>query len=100
MASEGRLRAARAGGLAISQDREHMAALGRRGGQTVSRDRAYMAEIGARGGARRRLATNAACGNCGRPRAAVAYISKGRCPACYLWRRTHGAERPATRWGG
>jgi general stress protein YciG len=35
---------------AVSQDRGHMAEIGRRGGERVSQDRAYMAEIGRRGG--------------------------------------------------
>jgi general stress protein YciG len=37
----------------VSQDREHMAAIGRRGGEAVSRDREQMAERGRMGGLRR-----------------------------------------------
>ncbi len=34
----------------MSQNREHMAEIGRRGGQAVSRNREHMAEIGRKGG--------------------------------------------------
>jgi uncharacterized protein len=43
--------AGRKGGLAVSRDRGHMAAIGSRGGQAVSRNRVHMAEIGRKGGA-------------------------------------------------
>lgn len=41
---------ARKGGLAVSRNREHMAAIGRKGGQTVSKNREHMAAIGRKGG--------------------------------------------------
>jgi general stress protein YciG len=43
--------AGRKGGMAVSQDRRHMAKIGRKGGEAVSGDRAHMAEIGRKGGA-------------------------------------------------
>jgi len=43
--------AGRKGGVAVSQDRRHMARIGRKGGEAVSGDRAHMAEIGRKGGA-------------------------------------------------
>lgn len=45
-----RSEAGRKGGVAVSQDRAHMAEIGRKGGETVSRNRAHMAEIGRKGG--------------------------------------------------
>lgn len=41
---------ARKGGIATSQDRVHMAAIGSRGGLKVSEDREHMARIGKLGG--------------------------------------------------
>jgi general stress protein YciG len=41
---------ARKGGLAVSQNRQHMAEIGRKGGQTVSKNREHMANIGRKGG--------------------------------------------------
>lgn len=38
------------GGLAISQNREHMAAIGRLGGLKISQNREHMAAIGKKGG--------------------------------------------------
>src|SRR5690242_19022955 len=43
--------AVREGGQAVSQDRAHMARIGRKGGEAVSGDRMHMAEIGRKGGA-------------------------------------------------
>ena len=43
--------AGRKGGIAVSRDRHHMAAIGRKGGEIVSGDRAHMSEIGRKGGA-------------------------------------------------
>ena len=40
----------RRGGEAVSRDREHMARIGRKGGEAVSRDRQHMATIGREGG--------------------------------------------------
>lgn len=42
--------AGRKGGLTVSRDRAHMAAIGRKGGEAVSQDRAHMAAIGRKGG--------------------------------------------------
>ena len=42
--------AGRKGGVAVSRNREHMAAIGRKGGEAVSGDREHMAQIGRRGG--------------------------------------------------
>jgi uncharacterized protein len=47
---EVRSRIGRAGGLAVSVNRDHMAEIGRRGGVTISKDRSYMARIGQKGG--------------------------------------------------
>ena len=44
------------GGDKVSQDREHMAAIGALGGATVSRDREHMARIGRMGAAAARVA--------------------------------------------
>ena len=38
------------GGKTVSQNRQHMAEIGRKGGRTVSRDRNHMAAIGRKGG--------------------------------------------------
>lgn len=46
----GHAQAGRAGGVAVSKDRSHMAAIGRKGGESVSRDRGHMALIGRKGG--------------------------------------------------
>lgn len=43
--------AGRKGGIAVSQNRDHMAEIGRKGGHAVSSDRDHMAEIGRKGGA-------------------------------------------------
>ena len=43
-------RIARQGGLTVSKDKTHMAAIGRKGGLTVSKDKKHMAEIGRKGG--------------------------------------------------
>lgn len=51
MSPEVRREVARKGGLAVSRNREHMAAIGQKGGQTVSQDREHMAAIGKKGGA-------------------------------------------------
>ncbi len=45
-----RERVAKAGGEAVSQDREHMSEIGQKGGEAVSQDREHMAEIGKKGG--------------------------------------------------
>lgn len=45
-----RERVARAGGEAVSQDREHMSEIGRKGGEAVSRNREHMSQIGKKGG--------------------------------------------------
>lgn len=45
-----RMEVARKGGMAVSRNREHMAAIGRKGGQTVSQDRQHMSNIGRKGG--------------------------------------------------
>jgi general stress protein YciG len=50
MDPETRVKIARAGGLAVSRDKGHMATIGRKGGINVSRDREYMAAIGRKGG--------------------------------------------------
>ncbi len=42
---------ARKGGIAVSQNRQHMAEIGRKGGQAVSKNREHMAKIGRKGGA-------------------------------------------------
>lgn len=42
--------AGRRGGMKVSADREHMAAIGRRGGKRVSVDRTHMSVIGRLGG--------------------------------------------------
>ena len=42
--------AGKKGGIRVSQDREHMAAIGRKGGSRVSQNREHMASIGRRGG--------------------------------------------------
>lgn len=44
---EERKRVASSGGRSVSQDRAHMAEIGRRGGTTTSKDRAHMAAISA-----------------------------------------------------
>lgn len=46
MSPEARQEVARKGGLAVSKDREHMAAIGRKGGAAVSKDREHMRRIG------------------------------------------------------
>jgi hypothetical protein len=56
--------AARKGGEAVSQNREHMASIGRKGGEAVSRNREHMAEIG-RLGAEARNAQRGRRGNGG-----------------------------------
>jgi general stress protein YciG len=43
--------AGRKGGISVSRDKSHMAAIGRKGGFAVSSDRAHMARIGRKGGA-------------------------------------------------
>ena len=50
MSIEKRREIARKGGYAISQNREHMAAIGAKGGHVVSQDREHMAKIGRTGG--------------------------------------------------
>jgi general stress protein YciG len=50
MSPENRARVTRAGGLAVSKDKDHMAEIGRKGGLAVSRDRDYMAKLGRKGG--------------------------------------------------
>lgn len=50
MSPETRIRVARAGGLKLSQNRAHMAAIGKKGGKAVSRDKEHMATIGRLGG--------------------------------------------------
>lgn len=47
---ETRERVARSGGLAVSQDKAHMAEIGKKGGQSVSKNRAFMSMIGKKGG--------------------------------------------------
>ncbi len=47
---ETRQAVARKGGMAVSQNKQHMADIGRKGGQTVSRNRDHMAAIGRKGG--------------------------------------------------
>ncbi len=46
-----RVECARRGGKAISENRDHMRAIGSLGGQVVSQDREHMRAIGRRGGA-------------------------------------------------
>lgn len=41
---------ARKGGLAVSQNREHMAKIGSKGGKSTSQNVEHMAEIGKKGG--------------------------------------------------
>ena len=36
--------------MTVSQNREHMASIGRKGGESVSKNRTHMAEIGRKGG--------------------------------------------------
>ncbi|SRR5258706_9476514 len=48
--SEQAREAGRKGGIAVSQNRDHMAQIGRKGGHAVSSDRDHMAEIGRKGG--------------------------------------------------
>lgn len=55
MSPEVRQEVARKGGLAISANKEHMAAIGRKGGQAISRDRDHMSRIGQVGGSKQRL---------------------------------------------
>lgn len=54
MNEETRTRVASLGGLAVSQDKTHMGAIGSKGGKTVSQNRAYMSELGRRGAAARK----------------------------------------------
>jgi general stress protein YciG len=42
--------AGRKGGITVSQDRAHMAAIGRKGGESVSQNREHMSSIGHKGG--------------------------------------------------
>ena len=49
MSPQNRERVARAGGLAISRDREHMRALGRKGGAVTGARLEHMREIGRKG---------------------------------------------------
>lgn len=42
--------AGRKGGIAVSRDRAHMAAIGRKGGESVSQNREHMSTIGHKGG--------------------------------------------------
>ncbi len=53
-----REQAARKGGEAVSQNREHMASIGRKGGEAVSRNREHMAEIGRLGAEARNAQRN------------------------------------------
>ena len=41
---------ARKGGMAVSENRQHMSEIGRKGGEAVSQNRNHMAEIGREGG--------------------------------------------------
>jgi general stress protein YciG len=41
---------ARKGGMAVSENRQHMSEIGRKGGEAVSQNRDHMAEIGREGG--------------------------------------------------
>lgn len=50
--------AARKGGEAVSQNRDHMASIGRKGGEAVSRNREHMAEIGRLGAEARNAQRN------------------------------------------
>lgn len=50
MSPEVRREVARKGGLAVSKNRAHMAAIGKKGGLECSKDRAFMAKIGRKGG--------------------------------------------------
>ena len=45
--------AARKGGVKVSEDREHMRAIGRKGGERVAADREHMSEIGRKGAEKR-----------------------------------------------
>lgn len=50
MTPELRQQIARSGGVAVSQDRKHMAQIGQKGGGVISQDREHMATIGQKGG--------------------------------------------------
>lgn len=41
---------ARKGGMAVSENRQHMSEIGKKGGEAVSQNRDHMAEIGREGG--------------------------------------------------
>jgi uncharacterized protein len=45
--------AARKGGVKVSEDREHMRAIGRKGGERVAANREHMSEIGRKGAEKR-----------------------------------------------
>lgn len=47
---ETRIRVARTGGLAVSQNREHMATIGRKGGLKTAENREHMSTLGKKGG--------------------------------------------------
>lgn len=50
MSPEARFRAQSSGGKTTSQNRAHMAEIGRRGGQATSQNREHMSAIGKKGG--------------------------------------------------
>lgn len=54
---ETRREVARKGGLAVSQNRAHMSAIGKKGGASVSKNKAHMSEIGRKGGSARRYSS-------------------------------------------
>jgi hypothetical protein len=85
-----------AGGNATKQKYgdEFFHQLSRRGGQVVSQNRAHMAALGRKSGAvrRERRQPPPLCTICGeRPQR-----YRGRCARCYGYRRTNGRERPVT----
>ena len=51
ISKKGQIELCTAGGVAVSQDKEHMAAIGRKGGTKTAKDREYMVKIAKLGGA-------------------------------------------------
>ena len=58
MSPENRKRVAQLGGLKVSENRKHMAEIGRKGGLSISEDRDHMSEIGKKGGSTPRKKKN------------------------------------------